>query len=71
MKLFFKLFIIVFFISANVLAQENTALLCTNGVDDDGDGLIDCYDNDCSDLTICDGFFISTDADCNISPPLS
>jgi uncharacterized repeat protein (TIGR01451 family) len=26
---------------------------CTNGVDDDGDGLVDCQDTDCADLPIC------------------
>jgi hypothetical protein len=36
------LFFLLFF-SNNVFAQEN----CSNGVDDDGDGLIDCNDPDC------------------------
>ena len=27
---------------------------CTNGVDDDGDSLVDCYDDSCSVLPICD-----------------
>jgi hypothetical protein len=26
---------------------------CTNGTDDDGDGLVDCQDTDCADLPIC------------------
>ena len=31
-----------------VAAQE----ICTNGIDDDGDGLIDCLDPDCAAYTI-------------------
>ena len=41
-------------------AQENSALACADGVDNDGDGLIDCYDSDCfnlagSDCLDCEG----------------
>ncbi|MBU2613348.1 carboxypeptidase regulatory-like domain-containing protein [Patescibacteria group bacterium] len=32
---------------------ENTAAACSNGVDDDKDGLIDCLDLDCKTLPIC------------------
>ncbi|EAY26646.1 FG-GAP-like repeat-containing protein [Microscilla marina] len=31
--------------------------ICDNGIDDDGDGLIDCYDPDCTSSSNCDGFF--------------
>ena len=34
----------------SVSAQENTGLLCADGIDNDGDGLIDCEDGDCFDL---------------------
>ncbi len=30
--------------------------ICNNGLDDDGDGLIDCLDSDCCADQICDGF---------------
>jgi len=33
---------------------ENTGLLCTDGIDNDEDGLIDCDDSDCSDVTECE-----------------
>ncbi len=39
--------------SAALLSQE----ICDNGIDDDGDGLIDCYDDDCSGNASCDDFF--------------
>ncbi len=34
-------------------AVENSAALCTNGIDDDGDGLIDCTDTDCASIFLC------------------
>ncbi|MCW5907276.1 MAG: PKD domain-containing protein [Chitinophagales bacterium] len=34
-------------------AQE----ICNNGIDDDGDGLIDCYDTDCYQNAACADFF--------------
>jgi len=32
----------------NICAQENTAILCADGIDNDNDGLIDCNDTECS-----------------------
>ncbi len=37
------------FFSLSSFSQEN----CTNGVDDDGDGLIDCQDPDCGNSSVC------------------
>jgi large repetitive protein len=47
-RLFGLLIAFLFFASAS-FAQEN----CTNGVDDDGDGLIDCQDPDCGSNASC------------------
>jgi large repetitive protein len=47
-QLFGLLFALICFVSAS-FAQEN----CTNGVDDDADGLIDCQDPDCGSNTFC------------------
>lgn len=33
--------------------------ICDNGIDDDGDGYIDCYDPDCSGFVGCDSAFIN------------
>lgn len=46
-------------------AQE----ICNNGRDDDGDGFIDCYDNNCSVSTFCKDFFLGEDAQCEVTPP--
>ncbi|UII19368.1 gliding motility-associated C-terminal domain-containing protein [Fulvivirga ligni] len=45
-------------------AQE----ICDNGIDDDGDGFIDCYDPDCVNFGSCDGFFLGNDASCEAVP---
>lgn len=43
---------------------------CNNGLDDDGDGLIDCYDTDCTCTGQCDDFYYTTcNADCYYVPP--
>jgi len=34
------------------LSDEDVAEICDNGIDDDGDGLVDCFDPDCSDFCI-------------------
>lgn len=39
--------------TAHAQVAENTARLCQNGVDDDGDGLIDCDDDGCAQLIFC------------------
>ncbi len=35
----------------SVHSQENTAILCADGIDNDGNGLIDCEDEQCLNLT--------------------
>ncbi len=45
-----RLTFILFLLATSVLltqAQENNALLCSDGIDNDGDGLIDCDDDEC------------------------
>ena len=41
------LFCIVFMHLGMLYSQENTALLCADGIDNDNDGRIDCEDEDC------------------------
>ena len=42
--------LLILFFSASALAQETQ---CANGLDDDGDGLIDCADGDCAIAPVC------------------
>jgi hypothetical protein len=44
-------------------AYEQGEILCANGSDDDGDGLVDCLDPSCGDATTCQGSDADTDAD--------
>ena len=46
-----------------LFAQE----ICNNGLDDDADGLVDCYDSDCSGDDTCEDFFIVNG--CQMDPP--
>ena len=43
--------------------------VCNNGIDDDFDGFIDCYDGDCASNVACDGIFLGNDATCQTPPP--
>lgn len=53
---------------ATLFAQAPTEI-CDNGLDDDGDGLIDCYDQDCTCTGQCDDFYYTTcNADCFFLP---
>ena len=50
-----------------VQAQESN---CGNGIDDDDDGLIDCFDGDCSGVGNCDDFFFGQPQPvCGFTPP--
>jgi large repetitive protein len=60
-----RLLLLIFFaMTTFAYAQE----ICNNGIDDDGDGFIDCFDNDCTANSLCDGFFIGNDANCQAIP---
>ena len=53
-----------------VLLFSQTPEICDNGLDDDLDGLIDCYDQDCTCTGQCDNFYYTTcNADCYYVPP--
>lgn len=59
-KFFFTIFYII--ISIPLLGQE----VCNNCIDDDNDGLIDCYDPECLGKLSCEGFFIRNITSSNI-----
>jgi hypothetical protein len=64
----FLLLLAGLFFSLQLSAQS--AEICDNGRDDDGDGLIDCFDPDCTCTGACDSFYYTTcNADCYYVAP--
>lgn len=58
--------VLLAFSATSLSAQE----ICNNGIDDDGDGQVDCYDFDCVTNANCDGFFYGYPiSHCEIEPP--
>ncbi len=49
------IFVLLLFINS-ICAQE----ICNNCIDDDGDGLIDCYDSECASNGACEDFFLQS-----------
>ncbi len=61
-----KYFLFVLLFSAPLFAQAQE--ICDNGIDDDGDGFIDCFDPDCALNSLCDGSYVGNDANCEAPP---
>ncbi len=60
--------LLVFLMTAlcfSVLAQESS---CGDGVDNDGDGFIDCFDGDCANNVSCKDFYVGRDKLCQAPP---
>ncbi|ADR23160.1 hypothetical protein MATR_29910 [Marivirga tractuosa] len=58
-------FLVLSFISYNF---SNAQEICDDGIDNDGDGFIDCFDGDCVSDAACDGFYMGNDASCQAEP---
>jgi len=65
MKRLIYLFSLCISLSATATyAQE----ICANGIDDDLDGFIDCFDNECANNIVCDGGYVGNDLLCEATP---
>ncbi len=53
--------------SSSAIVLENTDALCQDGLDNDGDGPVDCHDTDCQALSVCLVPTQETGAMCNDS----
>ncbi len=61
----YTILILTFLLSGFVAAAQE---ICNDGIDNDGDGFIDCFDGECSADTSCQGSFIGNDSDCEVTP---
>ena len=61
------LILFIFSLSASHLSYGQVEI-CGNGIDDDGNGLIDCYDGACVGEDVCDGFFVGREVQCEPTP---
>ena len=62
MKSYWKSILVIVFSFSTLLASSQE--ICDNGTDDDGDGLIDCFDSECSTDGACDNFFFGNQVIC-------
>ena len=59
-----------FHLSKRQISSETVMEICDNGIDDDGDNLIDCFDPDCAGFADCDDFYYLPNSDpCTYAPP--
>ncbi len=63
------LFSLLVFLITTTSALSQAIEICNNGLDDDFDGFIDCYDGSCANSPVCDGIFLGNDANCSVPPP--
>ena len=47
------LFLALMWFNLGAISAYSQTEICDNGIDDDGDGFIDCYDPDCSNNNAC------------------
>ncbi|MEQ9201043.1 MAG: LamG domain-containing protein, partial [Cyclobacteriaceae bacterium] len=57
--------IFTFFIISSVFSQETS---CADGIDNDGDGFVDCYDIDCAGGPSCTDFYFGNSVVCKDEP---
>ena len=73
--------LLIFYINPkNIYAKDTVTVgppslfmeICDNGIDDDGDGLIDCFDDDCFGTIACEGFYYgAAGSSCTFEPEAS
>ncbi len=60
--------LVFIFVGFSLTGFAQITEICNNGIDDDFDGFIDCYDGACANNSACAGLFLGNDATC-VSPP--
>ena len=64
-----SVFVFLAILLNSALSFAQAIEICNNGIDDDFDGFIDCYDGNCANDSACDGIFLGNDAGCSVPPP--
>ncbi|MBC6426201.1 MAG: gliding motility-associated C-terminal domain-containing protein [Ekhidna sp.] len=64
MNNYLQILLTIIFTFVTFLASAQTEI-CNNKIDDDGDGMVDCFDGDCSTNNDCDGFFFGNAVSCS------
>lgn len=67
--LFSLIFLIAGLFAAPLFAQsDKLGEICGDGIDNDGDGFVDCYDRECEGTPACEDFFMGDDTSCEAKP---
>ena len=62
------LYLITLLVSLSAATSSFGQEICANGIDDDLDGFIDCFDNECANNIVCDGGYVGNDLLCEAKP---
>ena len=64
-----KLCVTLIFVGSFLMTYgQGSETLCGDGIDNDGDGFIDCFDGDCATSDDCEGSYIGNNASCQAEP---
>lgn len=67
--LFSLIFLIAGLFVGPLFAQsDKSGEICGDGIDNDGDGFVDCYDRECDGTPACEDFFMGDDTSCEATP---
>src|SRR5258706_89369 len=62
------LFLFLISVTVTITASAQLVEICNNGIDDDFDGFIDCFDGSCANSPSCAGIFLGNNANCTSIP---
>ena len=64
-----KLCVTLMLVSSVLMAYaQGSETICNDGIDNDGDGFIDCFDGDCAQDNACEGSYIGNNSSCQAEP---
>jgi len=63
-----QILLLTIFATLSISAWAQPSEICNDGLDNDGDGFIDCFDGDCGLNPLCDGSYLGNDVLCQVPP---